>query len=317
MRLNKKITSLLLIMSMALTGYSCGNSADESSNTATSTDSSSAVETVSDTTAETIQTEAPTEPPKVESKYRTLIGTSCSFQVPRNWEYKSSYMDGLTFIWEFDNGNFSCNVRVEAKDKEQTDDEYFTSLLNQLQSDSSITNIEVVQLDELKYAYYYSAVSDAIKGYMFVKDEYLYYFTTGNLNMVPNGDETMQNVLKSFEFNSDKFDYSFSSKYDTLTSDEKQFVNETLPFVQFAFANDKTVVINKCGKTLINDKVSLVYDLSYLSKSNVDENKIYIYYRDELNDYCPDQEFSELISADEEYDASKINQVVSDYLKQL
>ena len=144
-----------------------------------------------------------------------------------------------------------------------------------------------------------------------------YQFSVSELGLLPNGDEVIQDIIGSFKFDINDYDFSFSSGYNNLTFDEKQYLINSIPFFHSWFVNDRTVVINQCGKTSINGKNAYVYDLSYLSKDDENTRKVYVYYPDDKSNIISDQAYNELVSSDNEYNAEAINQVWQDYLNQL
>ena len=326
MNTKRKVTAFLLSL-MAVTAYSCGAKADESQGVSATAETTTTIQIETTTEAETTlevetTTEAETtEPPApVESKYKTYIG-SCttadySFQIPKSWIYNASYWYFETYCINYSNGETSLLIQTYNADSELSDEENLNKRIDDFWKEPTCTNVDIFQLDDIKYARSsYSSADFYI--YAFCHNGTTYQLNVTDLGYIPNGESIIQDIISSFRFSFDNYDYSFSRNFDSLSTDEKMLANYTFTFMDWGFENRDTVIINQCGITKVNDKDAVVYDISYLSKDNVNKTDVFIYYPDENTVVISDQSFNELITAESEFNVDAINQVLNDYIKQL
>lgn len=324
MNTKRKVIALILSL-MAVAAYSCGSNAEESTESTTTAETTTTIQTETiteaDTTTEATTEATTTEPPApVESKYKTYIGSHTtadySFQIPKSWTYDDSFWYYETYCICYSNGQTSITMQMYDADSSLSDEENLNQRIDELWEESTCTNVDIFQLDDIKYARSSYSTGDFYI-YAFCHNGTTYQLSVTDLGYIPNGEDIIQDIINSFRFDFDNYDYSFSRRYDSLSTDEKTFANYTFTFMDWGFQNVDTVIINKCGKTSVNGKNSIVYDISYLSKDNENKTDVFIYYPDENTVVVSDQSFDELITTENEYNAEAINQVLKDYLNQL
>lgn len=255
--------------------------------------------------------------PQYQSNTNTFILPCISVELPKDFHYVNYSTDSYgDTSYLFASESDRIIIEESLVPTGFTDEEVFQELFEMFAENEKYTDVKTTVANGVKFIQIeYPSDNDDIMLYNCVINGRSYLFGVLCQVFDENKETMVIDILKSIKSD---INIPCSKAFELLSTNEKQFLLDSIMMFSKNFTNATSISINQCCETTIDNKKAYIYDLSYVSSAGSDSRYTFIAYPDTEQISKSYDSYSKTVSAYSitESNTELINKAIREYYTQ-
>lgn len=218
--------------------------------------------------------------PQYQSNTNTFVLHRISVELPKDFKYAYSSKDSQgDSRYLFASTDSKMIIEESITPTGFTDKEILNALYNASKDNDKYNNVQIIIANNREFIKVdYLSDNNTMLLYTFVANGRSYILGILYPSLDTNKEAMVIDILKSIITETQNIDIPCSKAFESLSTNEKQFLLDSIMMFSKNFTNATSISINQCCETTIDNKKTYIYDLSYVSSAGSDSRYTFVAY---------------------------------------